>query len=661
LPLYNEINLFKLTGSLDISLLEQSFNQVLQRHQVLRSRFVAEEGKPVAQIVPSQWVTLPVEQSKEAEIIALATKEARQPFDLSEFPLFRLKLYQLSETQYLWLMVIHHIICDGWSMGIFIKEITTLYADLKTEKAASLPELGIQYTDFARWEKQLPDNIFATQLKYWEKQLSGSLPKLELPSIHRQIKATNSCRGARESVLLSTQLSQRLKTLSQQQNVTLFMLLLAAFKVLLSRYTDLEDILVGSPIANRSRPELEGAIGIFLNTLVLRSDLSGDPTFSELLQQVKRVALEAYSNQDLPFEKIVAQLHPERDINQSPLFQVMFILYNLPSSDLELPGLKVEEVAIDNGMALFDLTLEIRNNDRGLDVCFEYNCDRFEANDIQRLLRHYRTILEDIVINPDLHLSQINILTKAEKQQLLIEFNDNSQYYPVNKTIYQLFESQVVKTPDRLAVIDQNTKLTYNELNTQANQIAILLQSLDLQPGEFVSIWQERSVNFAIAILAILKAGGVYVPIDHSYPPERIAYILAHSESKILLSDRLCLENSTSILANCPRLKYVVCVDNCDQNIKASITEISEIYTAQNFQNLPTDNLELDLTGIAPAYMIYTSGSTGVPKGAIIRHEGAINHIYAQYDALNLSSNLTFLQSAPASSDISVWQFLAPI
>ncbi|MGL6339816.1 MAG: non-ribosomal peptide synthetase, partial [Waterburya sp.] len=445
--------------------------------------------------------------------------------------------------------------------------------------------------------------------------------------LHRQIKTANSGGGAKEAILLSPQLSKTIKTLSQQQNVTLFMLLLAAFQVLLHRYTDLEDILVGSPIANRSRPELEVAIGIFLNTLVLRSDLSGNPTFSELLKQVKRVALEAYSNQDLPFEKLVAKLHPERDINQSPLFQVMFILYNLPSSDLELPGLKIEEVAIDNGMALFDLTLEIRDSDRGLDVCFEYNCDRFEADDIQRLLRHYQTILENVVSNPDLHLSQIEMLTEVERQELLVDFNDNSRDYPVNQTIYQLFESQVIKTPDLIAVIDPNSKLTYNELNTKANQIAILLQSLDLQPGEFVSIWQERSVNFAIAILAILKAGGVYVPIDSSYPPERIAYILAHSESKILLSDRFCLEDADGILANCPRLKYVVCVDNCEQNIKANITKISEIYTAQNFQYLPIDNLELDLTGIAPAYMIYTSGSTGVPKGAIIRHNGAINHI----------------------------------
>jgi amino acid adenylation domain-containing protein len=670
LPLYNEISLIKLTGFLDANLLEQSFNQVLQRHQVLRSKFIAQDGKPVAQIAPNLKISLPLveirqETNPEARVIALATQEARKPFDLAEFPLFRLKLYRLSEKQHLWLMVVHHIICDGWSMGIFIREIATLYADLKRGNPLSLPKLPIQYVDFSWWEKQLPDNIFETQLNYWEKQLSGSLPKLELPSINRQIETNNihSCRGAKKSVLLSTQLSQALKTLSQQQNVTLFMLLLAAFKVLLSRYTNLSDILVGSPIANRSRPELERIIGIFLNTLVLRSDLSGNPSFSELLQQVKQVALEAYAHQDLPFEKLVARLHPERNISQSPLFQVMFILYNLPTANLELPGLNVEEVAINNGMALFDLTLEIRESDRGLDVCFEYNCDRFGVDEIQRLLKHYQTILENVVVNPDLHLSQIEMLTAVERQELLVEFNDNSRDYPVTQTIHRLFAAQVAKTPFKIAVVDGNTQLIYQELNTKANQIGRLLHNLGLQPGEFVSIWQERSVNFAIAILAVLKAGGVYVPVDSSYPPERIAYILANSESNFLLCDRFCLEDSASVLENCPQLKHIICVDECAQTIKIGADRISQIYTPQNFQELPTDNLELDLeiTGIDPAYMIYTSGSTGVPKGTIIRHSGAINHIYAQYDALNLTSDLTFLQSAPASSDISVWQFLAPI
>ena len=668
LPLYNEINLIKLTGSLDIPLLEASFNQVIERHQVLRSKFVPQDGKPVSQIIPSLRVTIPIvdmqqEFNPEASAIALATQEGRKPFDLSEFPLFRLKLYRLSEQEYLWLMVVHHIICDGWSMGIFIQEIATLYADLKLGKSPSLAELPIQYADFARWEKQLPENIWTTQLNYWEKQLSGNLPKLEIPSIHRQTQAHNlhSCRGARELILLSPQLSKGLKTLSQQQNVTLFMLLLAAFKVLLSRYTDLTDILVGSPIANRRRPELETAIGIFLNTLVLRSDLSGNPTFAELLQQVKRVALEAYSHQDLPFEKLVAKLHPERNISQSPLFQVMFILYNLPSVDWELPGLKVAEVKSDNGMALFDLTLEIRDNPGGLVVGCEYNCDRFGVAEIQRLLRHYQIILENVVINPDLPLLQIEMLSEAEKQKLLIEFNNNSRDYPVTKTIDRLFEIQAVKNPLKIAVIDRDTQLTYQELNAKANQIGRLLQSLGIQKGEFVSIWQERNVNFAVAILAVLKAGGAYVPIDSSYPPERIAYILANSESKILLCDRLCLENFTNILENCPHLKCVVCLDNWDIASQVTIPQISKIYTPQDFQNRETENLEPTLTGIEPAYTIYTSGSTGVPKGTIIRHGGAINHIYAQYDALNLTSDLTFLQSAPASSDISVWQFLAPV
>ena len=667
LPLYNEIDLIKLTGSLDLAILEQSFNRVLQRHQVLRSKFVDRDGKPVAQIAPNIKASLPVvelekEANPESKAIALATKEARKPFNLAEFPLFRLKLYRISEKQYLWLIVLHHIICDGWSMGIFIREIATLYADLKQSKSSSLPELPLQYVDFALQEKQLPENIFATQLNHWEKQLKGDLPKLELPSLNRQnTNNLNSCRGGRESIVLSTQLSQKLKTLSQQQNVTLFMLLLAAFKVLLSRYTDLSDILVGSPVANRNRPELERIIGLFLNTLVLRSDLSADPSFAELLQQVKQVALEAYANQDVSFEKIVDRLHPQRTVSQSPLFQVMFILYNLPTANLELPDLEIEEIAIDNGMALFDLTLEIRDKNSGLDVCFEYNCDRFEAKEIQRLLRHYQTILESVVLNPNLHLSQIKMLTKIEQERLLVEFNNNSRDYPVTQTIHQLFETQVSKTPEKIAAIDRHTRLTYRELNAKANQIARLLQNLGLQPGELVSIWQSRSVDFAVAILGILKAGGVYVPIDSSYPPERIAYILSNSESKILLCDRVCLSDVNKTLANCPRVKHIICVDEEDLNNAIAPDIAPEIYTLQDVWELSPENLELEIAASEPAYTIYTSGSTGKPKGTIIRHGGAVNHIYAQYEALNLGEDLNFLQSAPASSDISVWQFLAPI
>jgi amino acid adenylation domain-containing protein/non-ribosomal peptide synthase protein (TIGR01720 family) len=678
LPSYNEINLFQLTGVLDLVALESSFNAVIQRHEVLRSKFVVIDGQPVCQIIPNLTITLPLIQvEQKSAAIELATEEAQKTFDLSQLPLFRIKLLQVSPQEYLLLIVVHHIICDGWSVGVFIQEVIALYAAFKEQKLPSLPELTIQYSDFACWERQRSKNNFlATQLDYWKKQLSGDLPILEIPTFSTQTATRDSSQGAIASLLLPLELTQKLHRIAQTENVTLFMLLLAAFKVLLYRYTNLEDILVGSPIANRSQQECEGLIGVFLNTLVFRSDLSGNPTFRELLQQVKKVSLEAYSNQDLPFEKLVQELQPERNISQSPFFQVMFILHNLPVPEFKLADLNVEKLKIDSGIALFDLTLEVREIDLGLELSLEYNRDRFSCNQIEQILTHYQIVLEDIVTNLDLHLSQINLLTEAETTQLLVEFNDNNQDYPLTETIDRLIEIQVAKTPSKIAVVDGQNKLTYQELNHSANQVARLLQNLGLQSGDLVGILQERNSNFAISVLAVLKAGGVYVPIDSSYPSDRIAYMLSHSESKILLTDSFCLESFATTLQNSSCLQHIICLDNLNETCRYELFESVKIYQQLDYDKLSVANLEVKTCGIDPAYTIYTSGSTGLPKGAIIKHEGAINHIYAQYDALKLTENLTgdtssgvkrqrraltFLQSAPTSSDISVWQFLAPL
>jgi amino acid adenylation domain-containing protein len=667
LPSYNEINLFQLRGSLNTEALEKSFNQILKRHEVLCSKFVTVDGQPVQAIAPNLSITLPIvkiEQLSPTEALNLATQEAQLPFSLSESPLFRVKLFQLASDQYLLLIVVHHIVCDGWSVGIFMQEVVALYAAHSEGKSTSLLELSIQYADYALWERQrLSENLFETQLAYWKKQLKGSLPILEIPTTRSQRTKVSSGKGAIKSLLLPCKLTQQLKAIAQQEDATLFMTLLAAFKVLLHHYTDLEDILVGSPVANRSRQEFEGLIGVFLNTLVLRSDLSGNPTFRDLLKRVREVALAAYTHQDIPFEKLVAELQPTRSISQSPLFQVMFILHNLPVSEFKLPGLTMEPLKIDSGVALFDLTLEIRETAQGLNASFEYNVERFEANQINRMLEQYQTLLEDIVANPNLHLSQINLLQEAEKQRLLVEFNNNSQNYPVTQTIEQLFAAQVAKTPFKIAIVDGQTQLSYQELNIKANQIARLLQNSGLQTGEFIGILQERSINFAIAILGVLKAGGVYVPIDHSYPSERVAYMISHSKIKVLLTDSLCLKSFASTLENCFHLQRLICLDNLAQSLTIKNGKYTGIESSQELASphLSTDHLAVNTCGIDPAYMIYTSGSTGLPKGAIITHGGAINHIYAQFDALELTEDFTFLQSAPASSDISVWQFLAPL
>jgi amino acid adenylation domain-containing protein/non-ribosomal peptide synthase protein (TIGR01720 family) len=663
LPSYNEINLFQLTGVLDLIALERSFNTVIQRHEVLRSKFVVVNGQPVCQIIPNLTITLPLIQIElKSQAIELAAEEAQKTFDLSQLPLFRIKLLQVSPQEYLLLIVVHHIICDGWSVGVFIQEVIALYAAFKEQKPPSLPDLAIQYSDFALWERQrLKDNLLITQLDYWKKQLKGDLPILEIPTYSTQITTIDSSQGSIVSLLLPLEFTQKLHRIAQTENVTLFMLLLAAFKVLLYRYTNLEDILIGSPIANRSQQECEGLIGVFLNTLVFRSDLSGNPTFRELLQQVKKVSLEAYSNQDLPFEKLVQELQPERNISQSPLFQVMFILHNLPVPEFKLADLNVKKLKIDSGISLFDLTLEVREMDLGLELSLEYNRDRFSSDRVQQILTHYQTILEDIVTNLDLHLSEINLLTEVEKTQLLVEFNDNDRDYPITEAIDRLFEIQVAQTPSKIAVVDEQNQLTYQELNHSANQVARFLQNLGLQSGDLVGILQERNSNFAISVLAVLKVGGVYVPIDSSYPSDRIAYMLSHSESKIILTDSFCLESFATTLQSSPHLQHIICLNTLNETCRYKLFESVKIYQQLDYDKLSVANLELKNSGIDPAYTIYTSGSTGLPKGAIIKHEGAINHIYAQYDALKLTENLTFLQSAPTSSDISVWQFLAPL
>ncbi|MGL6342662.1 MAG: non-ribosomal peptide synthetase, partial [Waterburya sp.] len=471
----------------------------------------------------------------------------------------------------------------------------------------------------------------------------------------RPIKLTYQ--GANQSFTLSPSLTQALKTLCQKEGVTLFMLLLAAFKVLLCRYSQQADIVVGTPIANRNRAEIEDLIGFFVNTLVLRTNLEGNPSFPELLQRVKQVTLGAYSHQDLPFEQLVEELKPKRHLNRNPLFDVMFALQNAPEEELTLPGLTLSPIDEANQTAKFDLSLDLFETASGLEGVFEYSTDLFEANTIKRLVGHWQVLLEAIITQPETPILQLPLLTEDEKQQLLVEWNDNQAEYPVDKSIHVLFEEQVAKTPEAVAVEFNHQQLTYKQLNEQANQLARCLQNLGLATGEFVGIYQKRSLNFLISILAVLKAGGVYLPIDCTYPSERIEYMLSNSQVRFLLLDSQC----TKIILNSPQdyadLKYLICLDS------PSAIQLDEltILGNQSWQNLPTENLRINLTGIAPAYMIYTSGSTGLPKGAIIRHEGAINHIYAQYDALNLSSNLTFLQSAPASSDISVWQFLAPI
>ncbi len=478
-------------------------------------------------------------------------------------------------------------------------------------------------------------DILEKQLSYWRQQLGDSPTVLELPT-DRPRPAVQTFRGARQSLVLSKSLSESLKALSQQEGATLFITLLAAFKTLLYRYTEQEDILVGSPIANRTHLDIEDLIGFFVNTLVLRTDLSGNPTFRELLHRVREVALDAYAHQDLPFEKLVEELAPERDLSRNPLFDVMFALQNVPEQDLELPGLTLSSLEVDSGTAKFNLTLLVEEGAEGLKGTLEYNTDMFDPATIKRMLGHFQTLLESIVASPELRLSDLPLLTEAERRQLLVEWNDTKADYPKDLCIHQLFEAQVEQTPDAIAVVFEDKQLTYGELNAQANQLAHYLCKLGVGPEVLVGICMERSLEIVVGLLGILKAGGAYVPMDPAYPQAVLDFMLLDSQAPVLLTQK-------NLVAGLPEHRtHVVCFE-IDWNI-----------ISQESENNP-------VSGVKPenlAYVIYTSGSTGKPKGVLIPHFSIANHcqVILRYYELNPSDRI--LQFASFSFDASLEQIL---
>ncbi|BAU65716.1 amino acid adenylation domain-containing protein [Stanieria sp. NIES-3757] len=641
-PFYNQPSAFRLTGELQVAILERSLREIIKRHEILRTTFTTVAEHPVQVISPTVDFRLPLIDlttlspgEKEREIKKLAQQEAQSPFNLERDLLLRVTLIKCSCQEHIILFTTHHIVSDDWSTGILIQEIATLYQAFLEGKPSPLPELSIQYADFAVWQRQwLQGKAQQTQLNYWKQQLGNNLPVLNLPTDYpRPTKLTYQ--GATQSFTLSPSLTQALKALCQQQGVTLFMLLLAAFKVLLYRYSHQEDLIVGTPIANRNRAEIEGLIGFFVNTLVLRTNLEGNLSFTELLQRVKQITLEAYSHQDLPFEKLVEELKPERHLNHNPLFDVMLVLQNAPETELQLPNLNISSCTEDSHRVKFDLTLSLAETEQQIAGFIDYSTDLFEFSTIARMVGHFQVLLESIVENPQQKLSQLSLLTAAEKQQLLVEWNNTEVKYPQDQCIHQLFEAQVEKNPDAVAVIFENQQLTYQELNTRANQLAHDLQKLGVKPEVIVGICLERSLELIIGLLAILKAGGAYLPLDPSYPRERLALMLENSQTPILITQR-------QIEKNLPLHQAQV----------VFLEEKQLTNTAESTTN-PTCNLHLDNL----AYVIYTSGSTGKPKGAMNTHRGILNRLLWMQEAYQLTTEDSVLQKTPFSFDVSVWEF----
>lgn len=662
-PTYNIPIVISFKGCLNLAALQESLNEIIRRHEVLRTSFTLVDEQPVQVINPPVPLTLevedlrtlktsenPLDTLRERTQVAqrLAREFPQQPFNLSSQLLLRAKILQLDNKNYQLIVTLHHIIADGWSIGVFIKELAAIYEAFSVGKPSPLSELPIQYTDFVNWQQKWRDSErIQPLLTYWKQKLQGELPVLNFPT-DRPRPPVQTFKGARAKLVLSQTLKKELKNLSCQQGVTLFMTLLTAFKILLYRYTGQTDIFVGSPIANRNRAEIEALIGFFVNVLVLRTDLSGDLSFQDLLARVKSTALEAYVHQDLPFEKLVEELQPSRDLSYNPLFQVMFVLQNVPKPNISLSGVSISYEEGYNDTSKFDLTLFMEDSEQGLVATCEYNTDLFNVDTISRMLRHFQTLLESIVSAPEEPISKLQLLTPPEVQQLLVEWNDTKTDYPEDKCIHQLFEAQVEKTPSDIAVIfvdaqaasrRVNQQLTYRELNDKANQLARYLQELEVKPEVIVGICMKRSPEMVIALLAILKVGGAYVPLDPAYPEERLTFMLEDSQAKVLLTQTHLAQLFAKPKAN------VVCVDSD-----------SHLFSQQSTSNLSS--------GVKPsnlAYVIYTSGSTGVPKGVGIEHQSCVALLTWSREVFTDDDLAGVLASTSICFDLSVFELFVPL
>lgn len=643
---YNIPIAFHIEGHLNITALQQSLNEILKRHEVWRTTFKLVNGEPVQEIAPQLTWDLPIINLEylsgkdwESEVKQLVAEEAKKPFHLAKEPLVRASLLRLSQEEHVLLVTMHHIITDGWSCGVFLRELSTLYAAFSTNQASGLPNLPIQYADFAIWQRdRIQGEFLATQLNYWKQQLKGDLPVLQLPT-DRPRRAVTTFTGAKQYFTFSIALTDALRQLSQREDTTLFMSLLAAFNILLYRYTDQEDILIGSPIANRNRAELEGMLGLFVNTLVLRNNLSGNPSFREFLHRVREVTLDAYAHQDLPFEMLVEKLQPERDLSRNPLYEVMFALQNTRVSVQEVSGLTLRTLEFDSGTAQLDIFLSMSESQEGLTGCLEYNTDIFDSTTITQFINNFQTLLENIVANPEQLICELSLLTASKQEQLIFKFNETLADYPQDASLHQLFEQQVQLTPDSLALISESEELTYRQLNHRVNQLAHYLQKHGVTKEILVAICLERSVDMVVGILAVLKAGGAYIPLDPNYPVERLSFMLSDSQASLLITKQEILEKLSLSSAK------TVCLDiHFDQ-------------IAQESQENPISTSKADNL----AYIIYTSGSTGTPKGVLGTHRGTVNGLHWLWKTYPFTQGEVCCQKTAISFVDSVWEIFAPL
>lgn len=641
---YNLGRVFRITGPLNQPALAKAFQAVVARHEPLRTVFASLDGKPKQIVLPESEVNIPTVDlgelpSAERRQVALrlASEETRSPFDLSTGPLMRVKLVRLDPDDYILVLVMHHIVTDGWSMGLLFSEVGELYEALTAGREPQLPEISILYTDFSRWQREsVTGDLLAGQLQYWKDKLRGAETVLDLPADHPR-RSLHHRHGRRLGFQLDQKTTAELKAVAQTEDATLFMVLLTVFQALLWRYASQESILVGVPTAGRNEVELERLIGFFVNTLILRADFAGEASFRQLMRQVRSNALEAFAHQEVPFEKVVEELNPQRSVSRTPLFQVMFVFQNMPRQILELSRLSVEEIEFQSGIATFDLSLEIVETD-ALRCTFEYDADRLDEATVQRMIGHFRRLVEGIISDPDQEVSSLPLLAAAEFQQFL-DWNNTAADYPRDVCIHTAFEQQVARTPQAIALLCEDNPLTYRELNQGSNRLARRLIAQGVNPGDLVGIATERSFEMVMGLLGILKAGAAYVPLDPLYPKQRLTFMLEDSQARRVVTT----QEFRDVFRGCG-------VDAVVFDAGAALAEEGGF-----------DNPSVPLPAESRAYVIYTSGSTGIPKGVEGTHRASMNRFAWMWEKYPFGAGETCCQKTPLEFVDSIWEIFGPL
>jgi amino acid adenylation domain-containing protein/FkbM family methyltransferase len=644
-PFYNLPGAVRLEGKLDLDLLQRVINEVVRRHEILRTRIIVENNAPVQVI--DEWkpksievltLTALTDDKKDSELSRIGREEAETGFDLSLGPLLRIRILKLEEEAYVVFFTFHHVVSDAWSMSVLMREISVLYEAMSLGLKSPLKELDIQYADYAVWQRAYLDSgVLKDEVDYWREQLDGATA-MELPT-DRVRPSAPSYRGGREQIAISKDVYRELRRFSQKEAATVFMSLMAVLKVVLMRYTGEDDISVGTVIANRTRKEIEGLIGFFVNTLVMRTRLEGNLSYRDLVKRVREVSLGAYAHQDAPFDKLVEEINPERDLSRSPLFQIMMVLQNIEHEERQLKGLKVIGIGGDRTVTKFDLTLRLTESDDGLRGCLEYSPDLYDAETIRRLARHYENLVREALIDAGQLITELEIMSEEEKRQIVEEWNQTSREHSGRKLIHAHFNRQAERAPESIALVSERECLSYWEVSRRANQLAHHLLGRGVERETVIGVYLRRSIEIVPVLMGTLKAGAAYLPLDPESPIERLDYLLRNAGVKIVLSEQSLMDRLPAL-----DLEYV-CLDAEQESISA--------------QSEDDPCIEIDPENLA--YVIYTSGSTGQPKGTLIAHRGVSNLIEAERETFDLGRQSRVLQFASLSFDASVWEIFSAL